>query len=82
MSGKATMLRWQSWVDNETGHLILYYEDSMHGNDIWIEWRPDGAYLREWADTDDDFVYDDDTPPIYTRIDDLRSYMAEAIGRY
>lgn len=78
MNGKATMLRWQSWVDNETGHLILYYEDSMHGDDIWIEWRPDGAYLAEWEDSDD-FESDART---FTKIDDLRDYMAKAIDRY
>lgn len=76
MEYKRTQLDWQSWIEIETGNLILYFEDNMHGDDIWIEWRPDGAYLREWGNEDED------TLPKYTPINDLRAYMAEAISKY
>lgn len=74
MEYKRTQLDWQSWVEIETGYLILYFEDSLRGDDIWIEWRPDGAYLREW-----DSEEGEDALPIYTPIKDLRTYMANAI---
>lgn len=36
---------WETWIDGDSGNLVMYYYDDASSHEIWIELRPQGAFL-------------------------------------